>query len=187
MIWKLKICNSIKNIIKIEPSFENNLRHNNNNANNTNSSNINSSSNNNNTSSNNNTSGVLPASLPSKLSSSLSFSRKKSVDPLASSKVDSPLSDIVFANANEVKSNLNEVYISPTSEIRKEAKRASVKIQQQQQLQSAEYLQQERQKQQSEVEQTLINAKEPPPPPKNPPPSSQSIERFDSISKSNNG
>jgi hypothetical protein len=147
-------------------TYENNLRHPSiSNTNNSNASNSNSNS-------NNNSSGVLPSKI---LSSSLSFNRKKSLDHMAAAKVDSPSSDL--------QSNLNEVYISPNSEIRKEAKRASVKILQQQQQQSVEYQQKEKQKQQNEVEQALLNAKEPPPLPQHPPPS-QSI---DSINKSNNG
>lgn len=103
---------------------------------------------------------------------------------MTTTKIDSPSE--LFPNSTE--STLNEVYISPNCEIRKEAKRASVKIQQQQQQKSAEYniqQQEELEKKRREktvLEQALETAKEavPPPPPDCPPPSLYSV---DSINK----
>ncbi len=99
--------------------------------------------------------------------SHLSFSRKKSLDPLAassSSKPETPIEDI--------QSSLNEVYISPTSEIRKEAKRASIKIQ-------------EKQKQELQFALESVLDQSPPPVPINPPPPSSSS--VNSFNKANNG
>ena len=97
--------------------------------------------------------------------SHLSFSRKKSLDPLAAcSKPETPI--------EEIQSNLNEVYISPTSEIRKEAKRASIKIQ-------------EKQKQELQFALESVLDQSPPPVPINPPPPSSSS--VNSFNKANNG
>lgn len=142
-------------------SYENSLRHNNN--------------------ANSNNTGGLQSRL---MSTSLSFTRKKSLDPLSGGKVDLPSE--LHPAANEVQSNLNDVYISPNCEIRKEAKRASVKLMQQQQKTAELMLEEEKKRQQNDLDETDQNASEvmpqAPPPPDYPPPSLNSV---DSINKSN--
>lgn len=74
-------------------------------------------------------------------SGSLSVSRKKSSDTTSSpshrnantSPSASPKSGLYKFHENEGKSSFNEIYVSPSGEIRNAAKRASIKIQQQQQ------------------------------------------------------
>jgi len=111
--------NSIKNLIqqsKTEPSFQNALK-------------------------------AHDSSLEKDISRSSSFlNRKKSSDtPSQSNRVSptsSPKSSLYKLHENETTSNFREIYVSPSGEIRNAAKRASIKIQQQQQnvlLQQLQY------------------------------------------------
>jgi hypothetical protein len=144
--------NSIKNLIqqsKTEPSFQNALK-------------------------------AHDSSLeknPVSRSSSISLNRKKSNDnPSPSNRVSptsSPKSSLYKLHENETKNNLSEIYVSPSGEIRNAAKRASIKIQQQQQnvlLQQLQY-----------AELLEKTGDVPPPVPTSPLPASQSESHLEPV------
>ena len=117
--------------------------------------------------------GETNGNVKSNRSGSMPLNRKKSSEASSPSHRQSPSSSPKSAglyklNEAEAKTSLSDIYISPSGEMRNAAKRASIKIQQQQQqnvlMQYADLLE---------------NSKEPPPIPTSPLPSLMSEQNID--------